>query len=206
MCTITICIYHTEINPDWRGDDNLSYIKVSKNVVEDYFYYNKSNDFHSKIGVSSFNNWLVECTADDTIGLWIFATDRDSVEAAYTPEGTIEFEESYCDKCECGFAHIKGKRICHRCGAEFNNTGSSFIDDEEKMIDFFLLERDAFLEFYSYLTELDYKLTCEDIIRRSKYWNVDWVEDNYPDMSGKELKNICLGIMITEWLGGKRHV
>lgn len=36
---------------------------------------------------------------------------------------------------------------------------TDFIDDEEKMRDFFTLDKKRFLEMYSYLTEEEYNLT-----------------------------------------------
>lgn len=42
----------------------------------------------------------------------------------------------------------------------------SFVDDEEKMRDFFKLSREEFLKSYSYLTEEEYDATLE-ILRKS---------------------------------------
>lgn len=81
---------------------------------------------------------------------------------------------------------------------------NSFIDDQEKMIDFFVLDKKIFLSFYSYLSEEDYDQTKRDVLKRSKYWNEDWC-DNNPDSDGRVLKDICLGIMLTEWLGGRQN-
>ena len=39
----------------------------------------------------------------------------------------------------------------------------SFTDDEEKMIDFFILTKQEFLKSYSYLTELEYDLTKQEV-------------------------------------------
>tara|TARA_R110002020_G_scaffold438919_1_gene649394 strand:+ start:828 stop:1094 length:267 start_codon:yes stop_codon:yes gene_type:complete len=38
----------------------------------------------------------------------------------------------------------------------------SFIDDKEKMIDFYILSKQEFLQSYSYLTELEYDLTAKE--------------------------------------------
>jgi len=39
----------------------------------------------------------------------------------------------------------------------------SFTDDKEKMIDFFILTKEEFLKSYSYLTELEYDLTKQEV-------------------------------------------
>ena len=39
----------------------------------------------------------------------------------------------------------------------------SFIDDKEKMRDFYILSKQEFLQSYSYLTELEYDLTVEEL-------------------------------------------
>ena len=77
--------------------------------------------------------------------------------------------------------------------------GNIFINDHEKMIDFFILPKDEFLQFYGYLTEKDYDATVKDIVERSGYWNEFWLEDN-PNRDGRDLKDILFGIMTTEWL------
>lgn len=43
---------------------------------------------------------------------------------------------------------------------------TSFIDDQEKMIDFFELTKEEFLQSYSYLTEEEYEATKQDVIKR----------------------------------------
>ena len=40
----------------------------------------------------------------------------------------------------------------------------SFTDDEEKMKDFYILSKEEFLQSYSYLTELEYDLTKEEML------------------------------------------
>ena len=42
--------------------------------------------------------------------------------------------------------------------------GYSFIDDEEKMVDFLLLSKEQFLESYSYLNPEDWDETCRDMM------------------------------------------
>ena len=38
-----------------------------------------------------------------------------------------------------------------------------FTDDKEKMRDFYILSKQEFLQSYSYLTELEYDLTVEEV-------------------------------------------
>ena len=64
-----------------------------------------------------------------------------------------------------------------------------FIDDQEKMIDFFILSKPEFLNFYSYLTEEEYEATKREVLKRSRYWNTYWADDN-PDFDGRQLKDI----------------
>ena len=46
---------------------------------------------------------------------------------------------------------------------------TSFISDEEKMLDFCLLSKNEFLASYSYLTETEYDLTAAEVMRRCKH-------------------------------------
>ena len=46
-------------------------------------------------------------------------------------------------------------------------SGYSFIDDADKLRDFFQLSKDEFLASYSYLTEEDYEATREEIIEKT---------------------------------------
>jgi len=45
---------------------------------------------------------------------------------------------------------------------------TSFTDDKEKMTDFVLLDKEEFLNFYSYLTEQDYDDTKRDLVNKAK--------------------------------------
>ena len=45
--------------------------------------------------------------------------------------------------------------------------GFSFIDDEEKMEDFYLLSKEEFLQSYSYLHEDDYDATMEEVLLKN---------------------------------------
>lgn len=46
----------------------------------------------------------------------------------------------------------------------------SFINDQEKMVDFFTIDKVDFLNFYSYLTDEEYEATKQDVLSRSGYW------------------------------------
>ena len=48
-------------------------------------------------------------------------------------------------------------------GARLMTNYKSFIDDKEKMRDFYILSKKEFLKSYSYLTELEYDLTVEEL-------------------------------------------
>jgi len=55
----------------------------------------------------------------------------------------------------------------------------SFIDDKEKILDFFEMNKEDFLESYSYLTEEEYDLTMEDVKKKKWKWiqfKFDWSE------------------------------
>ena len=51
----------------------------------------------------------------------------------------------------------------------------SFTDDKEKMRDFYILSKQEFLQSYSYLTELEYDLTIEEV--SDDRW-FDWGSDS----------------------------
>ena len=99
------------------------------------------------------------------------------------------------------------------CGGDYTITyyirevnkkpSSSFVDDQEKMIDFCYMSKADFLKFYSYLTEEDYAATIHEVISHSRYWHKEWYEDN-PDKDGRDLKDIVFGIMMTEWLAERK--
>jgi len=42
---------------------------------------------------------------------------------------------------------------------------NSFIDDEEKMKDFYILSKEEFLNLYSYLNETEYNLTKSEVAK-----------------------------------------
>ena len=52
---------------------------------------------------------------------------------------------------------MNGKKFAH-----------PFINDEEKMVDFFMLSKEEFLMSYSYLTEEEYEATCDAIMGKIK--------------------------------------
>ena len=43
--------------------------------------------------------------------------------------------------------------------------GFDFIDDWEKMVDYFQMSKEDFLKFYSYLSEKDYEATDDRVVR-----------------------------------------
>lgn len=57
-----------------------------------------------------------------------------------------------------------------------------FIDDNEKMSDFFLLTKEEFLNSYSYLTEKEYNATKEKVDREHNF--------NSPSSTIKSYKSI----------------
>ena len=67
--------------------------------------------------------------------------------------------------------------VCTRCGSRHGSFGGwrnkfkpvhSFIDDGDKLVDFFKLSKEEFLKSYSYLTEEEYEATLEAIKSRTK--------------------------------------
>lgn len=75
----------------------------------------------------------------------------------------------------------------------------SFIDDQEKMIDFFTITKEEFLNFYSYLTEEEYEATARDVLDRSGYWNKKALAEN-KDVEGIAIGKIIQSIMMIEML------
>lgn len=79
----------------------------------------------------------------------------------------------------------------------------SFINDQEKMVDFFTIDKQTFLNFYSYITDEEYEATKKDVLMRSGYWNAEALaEDEYVD--GYEISKILRSIMIAEWLQNRK--
>lgn len=78
----------------------------------------------------------------------------------------------------------------------------SFINDQEKMVDFFTTTKNKFLNFYSYLTEEEYEATKKDALTRSGYWNAEALSED-KDINGIEIGKIVQSIMMTEWLLNK---
>lgn len=73
-----------------------------------------------------------------------------------------------------------------------------FIDDDEKMRDFFMLTKDEFLESYSYLKEEDYDATKKLVETRENLELVyvgddSWDRPVYKDKSGNLYKDTSLG-------------
>ena len=79
-------------------------------------------------------------------------------------------------------------------------TELSFINDQEKMVDFFSVNRKDFLEFYSYISKEEYNSTIQDVLNRSGYWNADYCEVDDGVIIGKILHSI----MLTEWLQNRK--
>lgn len=78
----------------------------------------------------------------------------------------------------------------------------SFINDQEKMIDFFTITKEEFIESYSYITDDEYEATKQDVLNRSGYWNAKaLIEDE--DIDGIVIGRIVQSIMMTEWLNNK---
>ena len=71
-----------------------------------------------------------------------------------------------------------------------------FMADQEKMVDFFVLSKEVFLESYSYLTNEDYEATVKEVIKASGYSNPEACDG----FDGRELRDIVLGCMMTTWL------
>ena len=80
------------------------------------------------------------------------------------------------------------------------DTELSFINDQEKMVDFFSVNRKDFLEFYSYISKEEYNATIQDVLNRSGYWNADCIEVDDGVIIGKILHSI----MLTEWLQNRK--
>lgn len=89
-------------------------------------------------------------------------------------------------------------------GAEKAKKGESFVDDPEKMVDFFRLCKYDFLDSYSYLTEEDYDKTCYEVLERSGYPNVAGIDPS--DMRGQNIAEIVDGMMRQQWLMSRSYL
>lgn len=74
----------------------------------------------------------------------------------------------------------------------------NFLEDRDKMIDFFNMERGMFLESYSYLSESDYTETAKTICEKVKFNNYKYYDCE--NCEGMELGNIVYAAMMYEWL------
>ena len=79
------------------------------------------------------------------------------------------------------------------------NKQTSFINEQDKMIDFFTVKKEDFLGFYSYLTEEEYELTKQEVLSKSGYWNSEYADIEEGITVGKILQSI----MMVEWLKNK---
>lgn len=75
----------------------------------------------------------------------------------------------------------------------------SFINDQEKMIDFFTTTKNEFLKFYFDITDEEYEETKKDVLMRSGYWNAEALAED-EDVNGIEIGKIVQSIIIAEWL------
>jgi hypothetical protein len=83
-----------------------------------------------------------------------------------------------------------------------NKFNESFINEQEKMIDFFTTTKEQFLKFYSYLTEEEYEATRKDVLSRSGYWNREALAED-EEIDGAVIGKIVMSIIMTEWLQNK---
>ena len=78
-----------------------------------------------------------------------------------------------------------------------------FIFDKAKMVDFFILSKEQFLASYDYLEDKEYDDTVKEVI--------DCIDrnlggyENTRDMreytkEGRDLRDVVLGLMMSEWL------
>lgn len=78
----------------------------------------------------------------------------------------------------------------------------TFIDDCEKMVDFFAITKREFLKSYSYITEKEYEDTKKEALLKSGYPNAESVLEN-KSADGIMIGKIIQSIMIVEWLNNK---
>lgn len=75
----------------------------------------------------------------------------------------------------------------------------SFINDQEKMVDFFQLHKENFLNFYTYLSSDDYEETKREVIERSGYWDANSIAED-KGLDGVVVGKIIQSLMMIEWL------
>lgn len=79
MDTLLICIYADEtqvFTDDFCNMNNLIYVEIPRDIVFGFFKENVLADFRTEEDLSDealFEDWLLEYTADDTIGLWQYS-------------------------------------------------------------------------------------------------------------------------------------
>ncbi len=139
-------------------------------------------------------------------------------------EETSLYDLIRCEGCddEVTFRIHRNKGFCQKIADEINEKQiadlrtiaeivnakvgtKSFLDDQCKMVDFFMLSRSEFMNEYQYLTEEEYDATCLDILARSGYENVDIIDPSA--MTAREITPIIDAIQKREWLlsrGGEK--
>lgn len=75
----------------------------------------------------------------------------------------------------------------------------SFINNQEKMVDFFQLHKENFLSFYSYLSSDEYEETKREVLERSGYCNADIIAED-KGIDGVVVGKIIQSLMMIEWL------
>ena len=69
-----------------------------------------------------------------------------------------------------------------------------------KMIDFFTSTKKDFLKFYSHeITDEEYEVTRQDVLRRFDYWNIDSIGEDV-EVDGIMIGRIINTIMMINWL------
>lgn len=79
MNEVGIIVYYDTINNQYNGDDNLAYVYTSREFAEEWFNLFIQGDYHSNIGESNFDNWLIENTADETESFYKDAVEYGAV-------------------------------------------------------------------------------------------------------------------------------
>ena len=70
-------------------------------------------------------------------------------------------EYSYCELCKHGKFETVCTRCCYAYRSQFEER--TFTDDDEKMHDFWQMDKNDFLKSYAYITEEEYDATINEL-------------------------------------------
>lgn len=113
----------------------------------------------------------IEKTIEDSVGIEVFGDDDNAIyhvlDCNFRDDEAWAFGVNWKDFVKMLLPYYdydeEDRKELAKHGI-YDGNPYSFLSDDEKMHDFFILNKREFLESYSYLTEAEYEKTVEDIL------------------------------------------